>query len=107
MPPTFGRERSPSGLRAYWKCDSESCGTWPGFGYRCCTTLLIIITVSYVNLIFYVGNCLIKTLETNDLYKGDKKDYSTNRGNDGVRPSEETNKVAGAETTVAPADTTK
>ena len=48
-----------------------------------------------------------KTLETNDLYKGDKKDYSTNRGNDGIRPSEETNKVAGAETTVTPADTTK
>ena len=48
-----------------------------------------------------------KTLETNDLYKGDKKDYSTNRGNDGVRPSEETNKVAGAETKVTPADTTK
>ena len=48
-----------------------------------------------------------KTLETNDLYKGDKKDYSTNRGNDGVRPSEETNKVSGAETTAAPADTTK
>lgn len=48
-----------------------------------------------------------KTLETNELYKGDKKDYSTNRGNDGVRPSEETNKVAGAEPTTAPADTTK
>ncbi len=48
-----------------------------------------------------------KTLETNELYKGDKKDYSTNRGNDGVRPSEETNKVAGTETTAAPADTTK
>lgn len=47
-----------------------------------------------------------KTLETNDLYKGDKKDYSTNRGNDGVRPSEETNKVAGTETTAASADTT-
>jgi major membrane immunogen (membrane-anchored lipoprotein) len=48
-----------------------------------------------------------KTLKTNDLYKGDKKDYSTNRGNDGVRPSEETNKLVGAEATVAPADTTK
>ncbi len=47
-----------------------------------------------------------KTLETNELYKGDKKDYSTNRGNDGVRPSEETNKVAGTETTAASADTT-
>ena len=48
-----------------------------------------------------------KTLKTNELYKSDKQDYSTNRGNDGVRPSEETNKVAGAETTVAAADTTK
>jgi len=46
-----------------------------------------------------------KTLETNELYKGDKKDYSTNRGNDGIRPSKETNKVAGAETAVSPADT--
>ncbi len=50
-----------------------------------------------------------KTLKANDLYKGDKKDYSTNRGNDGVRPSEETNKVAGAEAEVSTqvADTTK
>lgn len=51
-----------------------------------------------------------KTLKANDLYKGDKKDYSTNRGNDGVRPSEETNKVAGAEAATVStevADTTK
>ncbi|MEI6508661.1 MAG: hypothetical protein WCO54_09240 [Bacteroidota bacterium] len=27
-----------------------------------------------------------KTLETNEQYKGDKSDYSTNRGNDGVMP---------------------
>ncbi|MES2654988.1 MAG: hypothetical protein V4620_05325 [Bacteroidota bacterium] len=50
-----------------------------------------------------------KTLKANDLYKGDKKDYSTNRGNDGVRPSEETNKVDGAaaEVSAQVADTTK
>ncbi len=48
-----------------------------------------------------------KTLKANELYKSDKQDYSTNRGNDGVRPSEETNKVAGSENTTAPADTTK
>lgn len=47
-----------------------------------------------------------KTLETNDLYKGDKKDYSTNRGNDGVRPSDETNKTA-QPTETAVADTLK
>ena len=49
-----------------------------------------------------------KTLKANDLYKGDKKDYSTNRGNDGVRLGEETNKVAGAEvsTETAAVDTT-
>ena len=48
-----------------------------------------------------------KTLETNEQYKGDKQEYSTNRGNDGVRPSEETNKVAGKEAVAAPADSTK
>ena len=27
-----------------------------------------------------------KTLDANDQYKNEKSDYSTNRGNDGVRP---------------------
>lgn len=47
-----------------------------------------------------------KTLETNDLYKGDKKEYSTNRGNDEVRPNAENNSVAGA-TEVNNTDTVK
>ena len=31
-----------------------------------------------------------KTIETNEQYKNEKSDYSTNRGNDGVRPESAT-----------------
>ncbi|MEI6595904.1 MAG: hypothetical protein WCO28_10110 [Bacteroidota bacterium] len=31
-----------------------------------------------------------KTIETNEQYKNEKSDYSTNRGNDGVRPENTT-----------------
>lgn len=49
-----------------------------------------------------------KTLETNETYKGDKKDYSTNRGNDGVLKSADEQKAAEtAPAEAAPADTTK
>ncbi len=48
-----------------------------------------------------------KTLETNELYKGDKKDYSTNRGNDNVRHNADSNTVESNESIVIEIDSTK
>ena len=48
-----------------------------------------------------------KTLETNEIYKGDKKDYSTNRGNDYVRPFDNDKTAESKDSIVTKIDSTK
>ncbi len=67
--------------------------------------LLLIALTSAMAACHYGVEEADKTLKANDEYKsGDKSEYSTNRGNDGVLP---TNNAAATDTTAIASDTLK